>query len=85
LGEVGQAKPDRSGGEPFKGAEAQQIDKFYLGDIYYCSMPSPAYHQMPSAYFEASAYSGFDLAQPATGLVLFGRIALMLSPANSSQ
>ena len=40
-------------------------------------MPSAAYHQNPSAYFEASAYRGFDLAQPATGLVLFGRIALM--------
>ena len=38
-----QVKPDRSRGEPFKGAEAQQIDKLYLGDIYYCSMPSPAY------------------------------------------
>src|SRR6476646_10107521 len=40
-------------------------------------MPSAAYHQNPLAYFEASAYRGFDLAQPATGLVLFGRIALM--------
>jgi hypothetical protein len=40
-------------------------------------MPSAACDQNPLAYFEASAYRGFDLAQPATGLVLFGRIALM--------